>query len=183
MKKIIFFCILLFLSYGMMSQNIKFVGEQTMHNFRFYRIFKKKCPGYISHNDCLRFIDVITIGEPKIKSIKQCLTNLIYNTKLNDTIVLISDVDKFMTEFKYQNNETYSKLEDVNPYDFSRWDEKMVKNKSKFKVIKYSSNEIKALVFKVKIEFLNNEILDGNILVNKLDINGNYIYVILPLSN
>lgn len=149
------------------SQSIEYVGMETSANFDFYRVYKKQCPGYISHNDCLRFIDLKSNDIPQKKFIYKCDTDLLYRLKPQDTLVLISNVDDLFLEIKNNYKDVFKEIGKAVPFEFSKWEEKKLVDKSKYKLYSYSASNVKYLVFKVRASFLNEILFENNILVKK----------------
>lgn len=179
MKYIIIFFIVSFTK--VFSQDVEYIGLGNSNDFTFYRVFKQKCPGYVTHNNCLRFIDFISQEKPYKNSFYECDTEIKFRKKLNDTIVLTANVNTFLLKLKNSNQEIYSKVKDLIPFDFNKWDlMKLVDNK-KFKIYRYYSKNVKYYIFKLKYSFLNDELLEGNILVQKPEFD-NYIYLKIPIS-
>lgn len=160
--------IILLLVFGkLFSQDVEYVGQKNSINFTFYRVSKKKCPGYISDNNCLRFLDLISIEKPKKNNFYDCNTELKYNVKPFDTIVLIANTDKLFFKIKEHYPVMYNEIKKTIPLDFDKWEMVKLIDTKKYKLYTFSYTNVKYLLFKLKVSFVNKELFEDNILLEQ----------------
>lgn len=177
------YILIVFFIFGKLTaQNIEYIGVKTSKTFEFYRVFKKKCPGFVTNNNCLRFVDVTTNTEPHEINFYECDLELKYRAKPTDTLILNYNIDKFIFKLKESDISSYKLLETIKTYDFNKWKSKKIINRAKFKLYKYySDTEIKYLVFKTKISVINKMLFEGNIIIDENALNEN-IYLLIPIE-
>lgn len=176
MTKTILFLASILLCNLVYSQEITYLGKSEIDEFTFYRVFKKKCPGYASHNDCIRYIDLLNSKSAKKCRVYKNKSGVFYKIKTTDTIVLNYRRDYFIDDLKQTDDSlSYTLRKQGDFFNFNYSNSKSTKD-----ITAYSTNRVVLYHFRIPIKWLN-RYNKGNILISAKKNNIQYINIVFPV--